>query len=142
MFFSFICIHLQAVDTLLEHGANPSLSLSNGVGSALCAASSFMAERRRTPTERIKLVSITCINAGYCVAVWCTWKCFLNSGKSRSTESFRVPPSEAYKMYILRGVQFPLFLCEDVGIHLSEWLLVQKLASVSNNSIENHLFEA
>lgn len=48
----------QAVDTLLEHGANPSLRLSRGVGSALCAATSFMAERRRTPAGRIKLVSI------------------------------------------------------------------------------------
>lgn len=47
----------MAVDALLEHGANPSLSLSNGVGSALCAATSFMAERRRTPTERIKLIN-------------------------------------------------------------------------------------
>ena len=48
---------LQAVDTLLEYGANPSLRLSRGVGSALCAATSFMAERRRTPAGRIKLVS-------------------------------------------------------------------------------------
>ena len=45
------------MDTLLEHGANPSLHLSKGVGSALCAATSFMAERRRTPVGRIKLVS-------------------------------------------------------------------------------------
>lgn len=46
-----------AVDTLLEHGANPSLRLSRGVGSALCAATSFMAERRRTPASRIKLIN-------------------------------------------------------------------------------------
>jgi len=46
-----------AVDTLLEHGANPSLRLSKGVGSALCAATSFMAERRRTPAGRIKLIN-------------------------------------------------------------------------------------
>ncbi|XP_078381796.1 ankyrin repeat and MYND domain-containing protein 1-like isoform X2 [Oculina patagonica] len=46
-----------AVDTLLEHGANSSLRLSRGVGSALCAATSFMAERRRTPAGRIKLIN-------------------------------------------------------------------------------------
>lgn len=46
-----------AVDTLLEHGANPSLCLSKGVGSAHCAATSFMAERRRTPAGRIKLIN-------------------------------------------------------------------------------------
>lgn len=46
-----------AVGTLLEHGANPSLRLSKGVGSALCAATSFMAERRRTPSGRIKLIN-------------------------------------------------------------------------------------
>ncbi|XP_068685368.1 ankyrin repeat and MYND domain-containing protein 1-like [Montipora foliosa] len=47
----------MAVNTLLEHGVNPSLGLSKGVGSALCAATSFMAERRRTPADRIKLIN-------------------------------------------------------------------------------------
>ena len=56
---------LQAVDTLLEHGANPSLRLSRGVGSALCAATSFMAERRRTPAGRIKLVSSQLISCSF-----------------------------------------------------------------------------
>ncbi|XP_031552767.1 ankyrin repeat and MYND domain-containing protein 1-like isoform X2 [Actinia tenebrosa] len=46
-----------AVDALLEHRANPSLKLNKGVGSALCAATSFAAERRRTPQGRIRLIN-------------------------------------------------------------------------------------
>ncbi|XP_048588596.1 ankyrin repeat and MYND domain-containing protein 1-like [Nematostella vectensis] len=46
-----------AVDALLEYGADPSLKLEKGVGSALCATTSFAAERRRTPHGRIRLIN-------------------------------------------------------------------------------------
>lgn len=64
-FLSYSLLLIQAVDALLEHGANPSLKLNKGVGSALCAATSFAAERRRTPHGRIRLVSeniTTCVS--------------------------------------------------------------------------------
>lgn len=57
---------IQAVDALLEHGANPSLKLNKGVGSALCAATSFAAERRRSPHGRIRLVSQALFGPGKC----------------------------------------------------------------------------
>lgn len=47
----------KAVDTLLKHHADPSLSLTHGVGSALCSAVSFSAERRRKIVDRMRLVS-------------------------------------------------------------------------------------
>ncbi|XP_078613135.1 ankyrin repeat and MYND domain-containing protein 1-like [Branchiostoma floridae x Branchiostoma japonicum] len=45
-----------AIDELLEFGADPSLPLSHGVGSALCAASSIACEHRRPPHARIALI--------------------------------------------------------------------------------------
>ena len=50
-----ICI-LQAIDELLSYGADPSLVLTHGVGSALCVASSTEHEERRSIEGRIKLV--------------------------------------------------------------------------------------
>jgi len=44
------------VEALLKGGADPSLKLSNGVGSALCSATIFTSERRRQPIDRIKLI--------------------------------------------------------------------------------------
>eukprot|EP00794_Sanderia_malayensis_P010982 gene10982-12145_t len=44
------------VDTLLKNNADPSMKLTNGVGSALCAATTFVAERRRKPNSRVKLI--------------------------------------------------------------------------------------
>lgn len=49
---------LQAIDELLSHGADPSLQLTHGVGSALCVASSTEYEHRRTVTQQLALVSI------------------------------------------------------------------------------------
>ncbi|XP_028400088.1 ankyrin repeat and MYND domain-containing protein 1-like [Dendronephthya gigantea] len=46
-----------AVDTLLKQNADPSLSLTNGVGSSLCAAVSFTAEKRRKIVDRMRLVN-------------------------------------------------------------------------------------
>nr|XP_002733450.1 PREDICTED: ankyrin repeat and MYND domain-containing protein 1-like [Saccoglossus kowalevskii] len=45
-----------AIDELLCHGANPSLPLGHGVGSALCASSNTAFEHRRTPEQRIALI--------------------------------------------------------------------------------------
>ena len=47
---------------LLKHNADPSLKLTNGVGSALCSATTFTAERRRQPNDRLKLVSMNCFH--------------------------------------------------------------------------------
>ena len=47
----------QAVDELLGHGVNASLPLTKGVGSALCVASNTDYEGRRSPEDRLKLVS-------------------------------------------------------------------------------------
>jgi len=44
------------VDTLLRYKADPSLKLTHGLGSILCVATSFQAERRRTAQERMKLI--------------------------------------------------------------------------------------
>ena len=45
------------MDTLLRYKADPSLKLTHGLGSILCVATSFQAERRRTAQERMKLVN-------------------------------------------------------------------------------------
>ncbi|XP_064614840.1 ankyrin repeat and MYND domain-containing protein 1-like [Liolophura sinensis] len=45
-----------AIDELLFHGANPSLQLTHGVGSALCVASSTEYEHRRTVTQQLALI--------------------------------------------------------------------------------------
>ena len=58
-FISMFLIRSKVVEVLLKDHADPSLKLSNGVGSALCSATTFTAERRRIPSDRIKLVSIT-----------------------------------------------------------------------------------
>ena len=50
-------IDFQVVDTLLKYKADPSMKLTHGLGSILCVATSFQAERRRTSQERMKLVS-------------------------------------------------------------------------------------
>lgn len=47
----------SAVDELLKNGANPSLSLTHGVGSALCVASSTEYEHRRPIQGRINLIN-------------------------------------------------------------------------------------
>lgn len=52
----FFDSHFQAVETLLEHEADASLPLKCGVGSSLCAAISFTAEKRRKFVDRIRLV--------------------------------------------------------------------------------------
>eukprot|EP00795_Rhopilema_esculentum_P016516 gene16516-7938_t len=44
------------VDVLLKHTANPNLKLGKAVGSALCAATTFTAERRRQPSDRVKVI--------------------------------------------------------------------------------------
>ncbi|XP_065644158.1 ankyrin repeat and MYND domain-containing protein 1 isoform X4 [Hydra vulgaris] len=44
------------VETLLKKNANPSLKLGKILGSALCVAASFQAERRRTHLQRIHLI--------------------------------------------------------------------------------------
>ncbi|XP_013418534.1 ankyrin repeat and MYND domain-containing protein 1-like [Lingula anatina] len=45
-----------AIDELLCYGANPSLSLTHGIGSALCVSTSTEFEHRRSPTGRIQLI--------------------------------------------------------------------------------------
>ncbi|PVD19092.1 hypothetical protein C0Q70_21651 [Pomacea canaliculata] len=45
-----------AIDKLLQYGADPSLTLTHGVGSALCVATSTEYEHRRTIQGRIQLI--------------------------------------------------------------------------------------
>ena len=47
---------LQAIDELLSYGADPSLRLTHGVGTALCVATSTEYEHRRNINTRIQLV--------------------------------------------------------------------------------------
>ena len=47
----------QAIDELLSYDADPCLPLTHGVGNVLCIASSTEYEHRRTPLNRLKLVS-------------------------------------------------------------------------------------
>lgn len=42
----------------MKYNADPSLRLTHGLGSILCVAATFQAERRRTPYERMRLVRI------------------------------------------------------------------------------------
>ena len=46
----------HVIDTLIANGADVSLKLSHGLGSVLCCATSFQAERRRSPSKRMELV--------------------------------------------------------------------------------------
>jgi len=52
------------VDVLLKHKADPSLKLTHGLGSILCTATSFQAERKRAPTDRMKLIDKLVKNGG------------------------------------------------------------------------------
>ena len=60
------------MDTLLRYKADPSLKLTHGLGSILCVAASFQAERRRTAQERMKLVSHSFLNIFFCSVGVCT----------------------------------------------------------------------
>ena len=51
-------IFVQGIDELLDHEADPSLTLTHANGSALCVASSTEYEFRRSPEARIQLVGI------------------------------------------------------------------------------------
>ena len=52
-----MCVVFQAIDELLSYDADPCLPLTHGVGNVLCIASSTEYEHRRTPLNRLKLVS-------------------------------------------------------------------------------------
>ncbi|XP_038049851.1 ankyrin repeat and MYND domain-containing protein 1-like isoform X2 [Patiria miniata] len=45
-----------AIDELIAYGANPSLPLGTGIGSALCVSANAAYEFRRTPQQRIALI--------------------------------------------------------------------------------------
>lgn len=49
---------LQAITELLAFNADPCLPLTHGVGTVLCIAASTEYEARRTPDNRLKLVSV------------------------------------------------------------------------------------
>ena len=63
--FAPFCV--QAVETLLKGNADPSLSLTHGVGSPLCAAVSFTAEKRRKIVDHIRLVGILITTVRVCL---------------------------------------------------------------------------